>query len=449
MIRKDLTQGNIWGNITTFLLPYILAYFLQILYGLADLFVIGRYCDVDSTTAVSNGAQVMYFVTCVVIGLAMGTTVNTAHAIGAKDYRRASRVIGNTATMFLTLSVVLACVLLCFRHAIVDLVDTPPEAVDGTRSYLAVCFMGIPFIMAYNVIASIFRGLGDSKSPMYFVAVACVMNIILDFFFIGYMGLGPLGAALGTTLSQMFSVVVSLFAIRRHREVFDVHKEDFRPQRSTVKNILNIGFPIAMQDGFIQLGFLAIMVIANGRGVYDAGAVGIVEKFIGLVFIVPSAMLSTVSAVCSQNYGAGRMDRVFQTLRCALVIIGGYALLMIVVWEIYPEVAVGIFTDDAVVVRKGAAYLQGYIYDCLFAGIHFCFSGLFTACGYSIISFAHNFISVAIVRIPLAYLASEMYPGTLYPMGFTTWLGSLCSVIICVVVYRWMVRHGKLTPPVS
>lgn len=449
MMRKDLTQGSIWGNITTFLLPYILAYFLQILYGLADLFVIGRYCDVDSTTAVSNGAQVMYFVTCVVIGLAMGATVNTAHAIGARDYRRASRVIGNTATLFLSQSVLLAGVLLCFRHSIVSLVDTPHEAVAGTESYLMVCFMGIPFIMAYNVIASIFRGLGDSKSPMYFVAVACVVNIILDFLFIGYMGLGPLGAALGTTLSQMFSVVVSLVAIRRHREAFDVHREDFRPHRPTIRNILSIGIPIAMQDGFIQLGFLAIMVIANGRGVYDAGAVGIVEKFIGMVFIVPSAMLSTVSAVCSQNYGAGKIDRVLRTLRCALAITCAYALLMIVVWEVYPEVAVGIFTDDAVVVEKGAAYLQGYIYDCLFAGIHFCFSGLFTACGYSIISFAHNFLSVAIVRIPLAYLASEMYPDTLYPMGFTTWLGSLFSVIICLVVFRWMVRRKKLARPAS
>ena len=441
MNRKDLTQGSVLGNVTTFLLPYILAYFLQILYGLADLFVIGRYCDVDSTTAVSNGAQVMYFVTCVVIGLAMGTTVNTAQAIGAKDYRRASRVIGNTATLFLSLSVVLAGVLLCFRRSIVGLVDTPPEAVAGTVRYLTVCFIGIPFIMAYNVIASIFRGLGDSRSPMYFVAVACVVNIILDFFFIGYMGWGALGAGLGTTLSQMFSVLVSLVAIRRHREVFDVHKDDFRLRKSTVKGILGVGFPIAMQDGFIQLGFLAIMVIANGRGVYDAGAVGIVEKFIGLVFIVPSAMLSTVSAVCSQNYGAGKVDRVFRTLRYALVVTCSYALLMIVVWEVYPEVAVGIFTDDAVVVGKGAAYLRGYIYDCLFAGIHFCFSGLFTACGYSIISFAHNFLSVALVRIPLAYLASEMYPDTLYPMGFTTWLGSLFSVIICLVAYRWMVKR--------
>ena len=160
-------------------------------------FVIGRYCNVDSTTAVSNGAQVMYFVTCVVIGLAMGTTVNTAHAIGAKDQRRASRVIGNTATMFFILSILLAVVLLCCRDGIVRLMDTPPEAVEGTRDYLMVCFIGIPFIMAYNVIASIFRGLGDSKSPMYFVAVACVVNILLDFFFIGYLGWGSPRCCIG------------------------------------------------------------------------------------------------------------------------------------------------------------------------------------------------------------------------------------------------------------
>ena len=251
MNRKDLTKGSILGNIMTFSLPYILAYFLQILYGLADLFVIGRYCNVDSTTAVSNGAQVMYLVTCIVIGLAMGTTVKTAHAIGAKDNRRAAQIIGNTATMFLGLSFVLAVGLLVFRNGIVSLMDTPMEAVAGTRDYLTVCFIGIPFIMAYNIIASIFRGLGDSKSPMYFVAVACVVNIILDFFFIGYCGWGPVGAALGTTFSQMASVGFALFAIRRHKEVFDVHRHDFKPRRDVISGILKIGFPIAMQDGFI------------------------------------------------------------------------------------------------------------------------------------------------------------------------------------------------------
>lgn len=447
MNRKNLTEGSITGNIVSFLLPYMLAYFLQILYGLADLFVIGRYCGVESTTAVSNGAQIMYFFTCVVVGLAMGSTVKIAHAVGAKDKTRVARVIGNTTTLFLVLSIVLALTSLGLRNRIVGIIDTPSEAWQGSVEYLTVCFIGIPFIVAFNIIASIFRGLGDSKSPMYFVAVACVVNIILDFFFIGYCGWGAMGAALGTTLSQMFSVIVSLIAIHRHREVFDIDKHDFLPHRQTIMDILKIGFPIAMQDGFIQVGFLAITAIANGRGVYDAGAVGIVEKFIGLIFLVPSSMVSTVSAICSQNIGAGKVERALKTLRHSIAICCSYGLLMLLVWEIFPEAAIRIFSDDPVVVEKGALYLQGYVADCFCAGIHFCFTGFFAACGYSIISFGYNFLSVILIRIPFAYFASEMYPDNLFPMGITTCFGSIFSVIICVIVYRWMVKHQKFNVP--
>lgn len=442
MNSKDLTQGSILGNIVTFSLPYVLAYFLQILYGLADLFVIGQYCGVDATTAVSNGAQVMYLITCVLIGLAMGTTVHTARAIGAKDARRAARVIGNTVTLFLGIAVVLAVLLVLFRDSIVRVIDTPTEAIAGTTDYLTVCFLGIPFIVAYNIIASVFRGLGDSKSPMYFVAVACVMNIVLDYLFIGYMGLGPMGAALGTTLSQLASVLFALTAIRRHREVFNVTRQDFHPDRPTMMDLLKIGVPVAMQDGFVQIGFLLIMVIANSRGVVDAAAVGIVEKFIGLVFIVNSAMLASVSAISSQCIGAGNVRRAQQTMWRAMTIVTIYGLIVSVVLQFVPQMAVAIFTDDPQVLAQGADYLRGYIWDCVFAGIHFCFSGLFTACGYSIISFAHNFLSIALVRVPFAWLASRAYPDTLYPMGLTTWLGSLLSCIICVVAYRWLVKHS-------
>ena len=301
MNGKDLTRGSILGNIMSFSLPYMLAYFLQILYGLADLYVIGQYCDVDSTTAVSNGAQVMYMVTVVLIGLAMGTTVLTARAVGAKDNERARSIVGNTITMFAVIAAVLMMVLLSLRGWIVGVMDTPAEAVAGMKNYLTVCFTGIPFIIAYNIIASIFRGLGDSRSPMYFVAVACVINIALDYLFIGFFGLGAMGAALGTTLSQMTSVLFAITSIRRHRGVMDISRSDLQPRKDVIKNILKIGVPIAMQDGFIQISFLAITVIANQRGLIDAAAVGIVEKFIGLVFIVPSAMLSTVSAISAHR----------------------------------------------------------------------------------------------------------------------------------------------------
>ena len=444
MNGKDLTQGSIIGNITTFSLPYMLAYFLQILYGLADLFVIGQYCGVDSTTAVSNGAQVMYMVTVVLIGLAMGTTVLTARAIGAKDSVRTRAVVGNTVTMFAIIAVVLVVVLLCLRGWIVGVMDTPAEALNGMEHYLTICFVGIPFIIAYNIIASIFRGLGDSKSPMYFVAVACVVNIILDYFFIGVLELGAMGAALGTTLSQAASVLFALCYIRRHKGMLDISRSDLRPQRDVIKLILKIGLPIAIQDGFIQISFLAITVIANGRGLVDAAAVGIVEKFIGLVFIVPSAMLSTVSAISAQNIGANKMPRAKQTLRTAILITSVYGLVVSITLQFIPQVAVGLFTSDSQVLAQGSDYLRGYVWDCIFASIHFCFSGFFTACGYALISFLHNSLSIVCARVPLAWLSSMLYPDTLYPMGLSTCTGSFISCLICIGAYWWLKRKGKI-----
>lgn len=444
MNTKDLTKGSILGNIMTFSLPYMLAYFLQILYGLADLYVIGQYCGVDNTTAVSNGAQVMHMVTVVLIGLAMGTTVLTARAVGANDNTRVRAIVGNTITMFAIVALVLMSVLLCLRGWIVNVMDTPAEAVTGMKQYLTVCFIGIPFIVAYNIIASIFRGLGDSRSPMFFVAVACVVNIALDYLFIGYFGLGATGAALGTTLSQMASVLFAIVAIRRHRGMLDISRSDLRPQREVFRNILNIGVPIAVQDGFIQVSFLVITVIANQRGLIDAAAVGIVEKFIGLVFIVPSAMLSTVSAIAAQNIGAGSMPRAKRTLRTAIAITTGYGIVCAVVLQFVPQAAVGIFTDNPQVLAQGADYLRGYVWDCVFAGVHFCFSGFFTACGYSIISFVHNSVSIVCARIPLAWLSSNLYPDTLYPMGLSTCAGSALSCLICIGAYCWMTKKAYI-----
>ncbi len=440
---KNLTQGSVIGNILTFSLPYMLAYFLQILYGLADLFVIGQYCGVDSTTSVSNGAQVMYMFTVIVIGLAMGSTVRIGRAVGAGDSKRTSLIIGNTFTLFLSLSVVFSVVLLCFRTGIVHLIDTPPEAVEETGKYLAICFTGIPFVVAYNIIASIFRGLGDSRSPMYFVAVACVVNVFLDYLFIGYFEMGAKGAALGTILSQMTSVIIALVAIKRQRSLLQVSLKDFRPNRETISGILKIGVPIALQDGFIQVAFIAITVIANGRGLNDAAAVGIVEKLIGLLFIVPSAMLSTVSAVSAQNIGAGNIARAQRTLYYTIGITVAFGTIVSIIFQFIPELAVRIFTNDAQVITLGGEYLRSYVFDCLFAGVHFCFSGFFTACGYSIISFCHNVFSIVIFRIPLSYLLSSMYLETLYPMGFASTIGSLASAVICVAVYVWMLKRKK------
>lgn len=441
-MEKNLTSGSVFQNIVWFSLPYLLSYFLQTLYGMADLFIIGQFEGVAGTTAVSIGSQVMHMITVMIVGLAMGSTVSIAQAVGANNKKQASLSVGNTVTLFMGLSVVLSAVLLLFVRSIVTVMSTPEEAVSGTVLYLIICFLGIPFITAYNIISSIFRGLGDSRSPMYFIAVACVANIVLDYLFIGYFHLGPAGAALGTTLAQAVSVVIALLAISRQKSGITLCKNDFRPRKSVMGQLLQIGIPVALQDGFIQIAFIVITIIANRRGLSAAAAVGIVEKMISFLFLVPSSMLSTVSALCAQNIGAGKEDRARETLRYAIMIAAGFGILVSILIQFIAEPAVGLFTTDATVRMMGGQYIRGYIFDCIFAGIHFSFSGYFCACGRSEFSFLHNIIAILLVRIPGVYLTSKLFPTTLLPMGIATACGSLLSVGICVMVYLWLRKHG-------
>ena len=444
-LEKNLTNGSVLKNIAYFSLPYLLSYFLQTLYGLADLFIIGQFEGVASTTAVSIGSQVMHMLTVMIVGLAMGSTVCIGQAVGAGDKKHALAAIGNTVTLFTLLSVVITALLLALVRPIVSVMSTPAEAADGTRAYLTICFIGIPFITAYNIISSIFRGLGDSKSPMIFIAVACAANIALDYIFIGIMGLGPAGAALGTTLSQAISVVFSLTVILRKKSGISLERRDLHPQRDTMGRLLRIGVPVAAQDGLIQIAFIVITVIANRRGLDAAAAVGIVEKIISFVFLVPSSMLSTVSALCAQNIGAGKQVRAEQTLRYAVIIAVSFGIIIALLTQFISEQAVGLFTPDVIVITLGGQYLRGYIWDALFAGIHFCFSGYFCACGRSEISFIHNISAIALVRIPGVYLTSKLFPDTLFPMGLATAAGSLLSVIICIIAFALLKKHSVKT----
>lgn len=442
-MKRNLSQGSILKNIIFFSLPYLLSYFLQTLYGMADLFIIGQFDSIDSTTAVSVGSQVMYMLTVMIVGLAMGSTVLIGRSVGAGNKKRTANEIGNTVTLFMIVAAVLTAVLLLLVKPIVAAVSTPEEAVDGTVSYLTICFMGIPFITAYNIISSIFRGMGDSKSPMYFIAIACAANIGLDYLFIGVFGLGTAGAALGTTLSQTISVIVSLTVILKRKNLIKISFKDLKPDRVINKNILKIGVPIALQDGFIQISFILITIIANRRGLSDAAAVGIVEKLIGILFLVPSSLLSTVSVISSQNIGAGKPERARRTLWYAVVINVVFGVISAILMQFFAEGAVGLFTDDLTVIMLGGQYMHGYVWDCILAGVHFCFSGYFCACGKSGISFLHNFLSIILARIPIAYFASKAFSDTLFPMGLAAPAGSVISVIICVAAYIIIMKKNS------
>ena len=446
-MEKNLTTGSVFKNVVVFSLPYLLSYFLQTLYGMADLFIIGQFEGVAGTTAVSIGSQVMHMLTVMIVGLAMGTTVSIGQAVGAGNRKQAAQDIGNTVTLFMAVSLTLTAALLLLVRPIVSVMSTPEEAVSGTAAYLTICFIGIPFITAYNIISSIFRGLGDSKSPMYFIAVACAANIGLDYLFMGALHLGPAGAALGTTLSQALSVVVSLTVILKRKSIV-LEKADFKPRRPVMGKILKIGIPITLQDGFIQISFIVITILANRRGLADAAAVGIVEKIMSFLFLIPSSMLSTVSALGAQNIGAGKPDRAVKTLLCAVSLAASVSLVIAVGVQFIAEPVVALFTDasradGSAVIRLGGQYLRGYVWDSFFAGLQFSFSGYFCAIGCSGFSFLHNVLSIVCVRLPGAYVTSKRFANTLFPMGLASAAGSLFSDIVCVIIFVWLRRKTK------
>ena len=451
-MNQNLTTGSVGRNLLFFSLPYLLSYFLQTLYGMADLWIIGQFEGVASTTAVSIGSQIMHMITVMIVGLTMGTTVCVGRAAGSGSKEQAAQIAGNTAVLFLSLSAAAAGVLFLGIRPILSILSVPEAAREGTAAYLGICFLGIPFITAYNISSAIFRGMGDSKRPMYFVAVACGVNIALDYLFMGALHLGPAGAALGTTCSQAVSAVIALAVLLRRRSI-PLRQSAFRPRYRVMKRLLSIGLPVSLQDGLIQVSFLVITVIANRRGLNDAAAVGIVEKIISFLFLVPSSMLSAVSVLGAQNLGAGKPARAVQTLRYAASAAAGFGVLVALAVQFTAEPIVSLFTDrttaeGAAVVLLGGQYLRGYIWDCVFAGIHFSFSGYFCACGKSGLSFLHNILAIVLVRIPGVYLTSHLFPNTLFPMGLATAAGSFLSALICAAAFALLFRTKKRTEAV-
>ncbi|MCM1257860.1 MAG: MATE family efflux transporter [Roseburia sp.] len=439
--KQSLTEGSVGRNLLWFALPYLLSCFMQTFYGMADLFVVGLYNDSTTTTAVSIGSQVIHMLTVVIAGFAMGATVQIGRNVGAGDKKAAARVVGNGILLFAGFSVALTVVLVALTEPITQIMMTPKEAAEETAAYLRICFGGIPFITAYNVISSIFRGAGDSKRPMYFVGIACGVNVLLDFLFIGSFHLGATGAALGTICGQAVSVIVALSVMRKCEFGFQVTKEDILFQRKTVFDILKVGTPIALQDGLIQVAFIVITVIANSRGLIVSASVGIVEKIISFMFLVPSAFLSAISAITAQNMGAGKPKRARKTLKYGLLVTMAWGLFCSIYSQFLPQTLVGFFTRDAMVLAAGCQYLRSYSMDCFFAGIHFCFSGYFCGDQKSGISFLHNIASILLMRVPGAYFASVYFPDSLYPMGLAAPAGSLLSSVICVGFYLYYRRR--------
>lgn len=438
MKELDLTQGNVINVLFQFALPYLLANVLQALYGGADLFVVGQFDDAASVSGVAIGSQVMQTVTGIILGLTTGITVLIGIATGARNYKEQAAIIGSSVWLFAMIGIILTCIMSVCHNPIASVMHTPVEAMRDTRAYLLICSLGIPFIIGYNVVCGILRGLGDSRTPLYFVALACIINIILDFLLVGGLHLRAAGAALATVSSQGISFMTALWFLHRRGFSFPFTRKDIRLNGILSRRIVTLGAPIALQDALVNISFLIITILVNQMGVIASAALGVVEKIIVFAMLPPVAISSAVAAMMAQNYGAGLIERMNRCLYAGIGMALIFGVSMCIYSQFLPETLIRIFTGNEAVVAMGADYLRGYSIDCILVSFVFCMNSYFSGQGNSWFPMLHSLIATFVFRIPLSWLFSHIDTTSLVWMGYASPLATTVSLLICIIyLSRW------------
>lgn len=415
-----------------FSVPILLAVFLQAMYGAVDLLVVGQFGNAASVSAVSTGSQVMQTVTGIISGLAVGTTVLIGQKIGAKDADGAAKTVGSSVVLFGILAVLLSIVMLFGARPFAALMHAPAEAFDKTVAYIRICSAGIVFIVAYNVISGIFRGVGNSRYPLLFVGIACVCNIVGDFVLVGAAHMDAAGAALATVLSQAVSVVLSVWIIRRGGVGLQISRRDIRFNKTVIAKILRLGSPIALQDAMTNVSFLIITSIINALGLIQSAAIGVSEKVVVFIMLIPISFMSSVSAFSAQNIGAGKPRRARQAMLYAMAVSLCFGIPMFFLTFFRGDILAGIFSKDAQVIAACAEYMKAYAIDCMLVCVLFCFMGYFNGTGKTLFVMLQGVLAAFLVRIPYSYFVSKIPGVSMLEIGFASPLATLFSLVLCV-----------------
>ena len=440
----SLTEGKVAPTLVRFALPFMLSSLLQSLYGAADLFVVGQYAGAAAVSGVSIGSQIMSTVTMLILSLSMGGTVLIGNCIGQKNDEWAATAIGTMTVLFGLFALLLTPLMLLGTDAGVALMQTPPEAVADTRDYVFTCSLGLPFIIGYNALSGIFRGLGDSKTPVYFVALATVINIVADFVLVGGLKMGATGAAIATVAAQGLSFLAALVWMCKTGFSFPLTRRHLRLDGHSAKRILKVGAPLALQSTSVHLSFLIITAIINTMGLIASAAVGVTEKIMAFAFLPPDAFAAAVAAMTAQNIGAGKPERALQSLKWSIVFSLVFGLLVCGFANLFPEVLPAIFTTDGAVIRAAGLYMRTYSVDCILVAFVFSFNNYFSGCGNAMISMIHNVIATFAVRIPVTLVMSRLPDASLLHMGLAAPAASLLSIFICAGYFLWLRNKNKI-----
>ena len=429
---KDFTTGSVLASLIKFAIPVLAAMFLQSLYGGVDLLIVGQFATTADVSGVATGSQLMHTATTVITGLSMGITVYVAQKIGERKEEEAGRAIGTGILFFIFLGIVISVLLVIFTSFLANLLHAPAEAYEQTCSYITVCGYGTLFICLYNLLGAIFRGIGDSKTPLITVMIACICNIIADLVFVAGFGMGATGAAFATIIAQAISVVISLLIIRRKPLPFVLKKEFIKLQPKVLLKELKLGTPIALQDLLVGISFLVIHAVVNSIDVVASAGVGVAEKVCGFIMLVPSSFSQSMSAFVAQNMGAGKNDRALKALKygiitslCVGVLIGSFSFFQ-------GDLLTTIFTKDPAVIIQGHEYLKAYAIDCLFTAILFCCIGYYNGCGNTFFVMIQGLVGAFCVRVPYVLLMSKAGVTSLFQIGIGTPLSSVVQIILCM-----------------
>lgn len=435
MEHNNFTEGAILPKLLKFMLPVLFAMFLQSLYGAVDLLVVGQFGTDADVSAVSTGSQIVLTLTNLIVSFSMGITVAVGQKIGQNRPKDASQTIGTGLIVFAITGAVFTLISILGAGGLAFVMQAPEEAFDLTKSYICICGGGFLIITAYNLLGSIFRGLGDSKTPLIAVGIACVFNIIGDLFFVAVLHLGASGAAIATVIAQLISVVISFFIIKMKKLPFELNRTHLKIKKNYAMNIIRIGSPIALQDFLVGISFLVMLAIVNSIGVTESAGVGVAEKVCAFIMLVPAAFMQSMSAFVAQNYGAGYIDRAVKTLRTGIVVSVFFGIVMFFVTFFHGDLLAGIFSNKPDTVSDAFDYLKAYAIDCLLTCFLFCFIGFYNGIARTKFVMIQGIVGAFLVRIPVAFLMQHIGGGSLFLIGLATPCSTVLQIILCFAVY--------------
>lgn len=440
---RNMTVGSPAGHIFYFALPLLLGSFLQQLYNMVDSWVVGNYAGDASLAAVGVGYPVIFMFTSLFMGLSGGGTVVIAQFYGAGNMGRVRDAVDTVYTAFMASAIPITLLALGLVKPVLLLMQVSADAWAESWLYLTVVSAGLVGAIGYNLNAGILGGLGNSRTTLLFLAISSVMNIVLDLVFVLGLGMGVLGVALGTIISQAFSWLFGLFYINRRYPAIAIRPFCRRFDRALFRQIMGIGLPAGIQMSLVALGAMVVMSKINSFGKEFAAAYNVGSKLDSLAFLPVQSLSNAVTAFVGQNTGAKRPDRVRRGIRMTVAASVVWSAVMLVLIPLAPTL-VGFFSDTPAVIHSGTVYLRCIMPFYVLFSVMFCLNNAMRGAGDSLFPMLDVIFSLILVRVPAVYWFADHYgPDYMYYGVGVGWCVGFTLSVVYYLSGRWK-RKGSL-----